>query len=408
MKTVSLSKIVGKGYTSFWNFKGRYRVVKGSRASKKSKTAALWVIYFMMKYPQANTLVIRKVFGTLRTSCYADLKWAIHRLGVDDLWEATISPLEMTYKPTGQKIYFRGLDDPLKLTSFAVDVGVLCWCWIEEFYEITSEEDFNYIDETIRGEMPEGLFKQITMTFNPWSELHFAKRRFFDIKDPNIFATTTNYLCNEWLDEADKLMFEDMKKNRPSRYRVAGLGEWGVAEGLIFDNYTVEDLTDKISEFDNVYHGLDFGYSADPTAYIKAHLDESRKIIYVFDEYYQLKLLTKDLAPILAERCKTDYVMCDSASPERIDELVFNGINARGVQKQAINFGIYWLLGYRIIIHKDCVNFIREISSYRWETDKFGNALPKPVGKDDHGIDALRYAFNAVMLQGEIKAGRRL
>lgn len=403
-----LSEIVGRGYTKFWNFKGRYRICKGSRASKKSKTAALWLISNIMKYPEANALVVRKTFTTMRTSVFTDLKWAIHRLGVDDKWHCTNNPLEMTYKPTGQKIYFRGLDDPLKITSISVDVGVLCWCWIEEFYEITKEEDFNFLDESIRGTVEPPLFKQITMTMNPWSEKHFAKRRFFDVVDDNILAMTTNYLCNEWLDEADRLLFEEMKKNRPSRYRVAGLGEWGIAEGLIFDNWHVEDLTDKIPQFDNVYNGLDFGYSADYTALIRAHLDNARKRIYVFDEYYTLKALTQQLVPILKEKCGRQYIMCDSASPERIDELALNGVLAVGVNKQEINFGIYWLLGYEIIIHKDCVNLIREMSSYCWEEDKFGNALPKPVGKDDHGIDALRYAFNTVMLQGELRAGKRL
>lgn len=406
-KVVKLSEVVGKGYSKFWNFKGRYRIAKGSRGSKKSKTAALWFISNIMKYPDANALVIRKTFNTLRTSVFTDLKWAIHKLGVDDYWNYTNSPLEMTYKPTGQKIYFRGLDDPLKITSISVDVGVLCWCWIEEFYEITKEEDFNFIDESIRGVVKPPLFKQITMTMNPWSEKHFAKRRFFDVADDNILAITTTYKCNEWLDEADLLMFEEMKKNRPSRYRVAGLGEWGIAEGLIFDNWHVEDLTDKIPQFDNVYNGLDFGYSADYTALIRAHLDKTNKKIYIFDEFYTLRSLTSQLVPVLKEKCGRQYIMCDSASPERIDELVLNGILAVSTNKTEINFGLNWLLDYQIIIHKDCVNLIREMSTYCWEEDKFGNQLPKPHGVDDHGIDALRYAFNAVMLTGNIKTMKR-
>ena len=147
---LSLQSIVGKGYAEFWHCKCRYRVVKGSRGSKKSKTTALWIVSNMMKYPEANTLVIRKTFRTLKDSCFTELKWAIHRLQVDDFWETKESPLEMTYKPTGQKIYFRGLDDPLKVTSISVDIGVLCWLWIEEAYEIMKEEDFDIIDESIR------------------------------------------------------------------------------------------------------------------------------------------------------------------------------------------------------------------------------------------------------------------
>ena len=212
-KKIYLPDVIGKGYKQFWNYKGRYRVVKGSRASKKSKTTALWYIYNMMKYQGANTLVVRKTFRTLKDSCFTELKWAVHRLCVDHLWEFKESPLEATYVPTGQKIYFRGLDDPLKVTSITVDVGNLCWMWIEEAYEIMSEDDFNMLDESIRGECPDPLFKQITLTFNPWNERHWLKKRFFDKADDDVLAMTTNYLCNEWLDKTDLNLFEKMKKN---------------------------------------------------------------------------------------------------------------------------------------------------------------------------------------------------
>ena len=206
-KVIRLPGVVGKGYATFWNFKGRYRVCKGSRASKKSKTTALNIIKRMMQYPEANTLVVRKVFRTLKDSCFTELKWAINRLGVQAYWEIKESPLEMTYVPTGQKIYFRGLDDPLKVTSITVEIGYLCWCWIEEAYEITNEDDFNKLDLSIRGEVPEGYFKQITMTFNPWSATSWLKARFFDTPDEDTFTKTTTWQCNEWLDEADRNIF---------------------------------------------------------------------------------------------------------------------------------------------------------------------------------------------------------
>ena len=132
-KRIRLPELVGKGYRDFWNFKGRYRVCKGSRASKKSRTAALFFIHAIMKYPGANLLVVRKVFRTIKDSCFSNLKWAINRLQVDSYWEIRESPLELTYTPTGQKILFRGLDDPLKITSIAVESGDLCWAWINKF-----------------------------------------------------------------------------------------------------------------------------------------------------------------------------------------------------------------------------------------------------------------------------------
>ena len=206
MTKISLNKVVGRGYKEFWNFKGRYRVAKGGRGSKKSTTTALNIIYRMMKYPLANTLVVRKVQDTQKDSTYAQLKWAANQLGVSHLWEFKLSPLEIRFTPTGQKILFRGLDDPLKITSITVDTGYLCWAWFEECYQITNEDDFDKVDMSIRGELPEGYFKQITLTFNPWNEKHWLKRRFFDDPNPNTLAITTNYTCNEFLGDDDRAL----------------------------------------------------------------------------------------------------------------------------------------------------------------------------------------------------------
>ena len=286
-----LPDIVGRGYGTFWNFKGRYRVCKGSRASKKSKTTALWYIVNMMKYPDSNLLVIRKVYRTLHDSCFTDLKWAINRLNVQAYWDVKESPLELTYRPTGQKILFRGLDDPLKVTSIAAEHGYLCWAWIEEAYEISSESDFSMIDESIRGAIPEetGLFKQITITFNPWNEHHWLKKRFFDEPDPDTLAMTTNYTCNEWLDAADRAVFEKMKTQNPRRYKVAGLGDWGIVDGLVFENWEEKlfdiDEVRQLSTVKSAF-GMDFGYTNDPSTLFCGLIDQANKILWVFDEMY--------------------------------------------------------------------------------------------------------------------------
>lgn len=264
---VWLPDVVGKNYAEFWKFKGRYRVVKGSRSSKKSVTMALWTVYNIMKYRQANMLVVRKTYRTIKDSCYAQLKWAIHRLGVDAYFNCKESPLEITYIPTGQKIFFRGLDDPLKVTSITVETGVLCFLWIEEAYEITKETDFDTLDESIRGTLPQGLFKSVTLTFNPWNDRHWLKKRFFDKEDSEVLAMTTNYTMNEFLDDSDRKMFERMKVENPRRYKVAGLGEWGVVDGLVFENWDeqafdwrqISAMPDVISAF-----GLDFGLTLAP------------------------------------------------------------------------------------------------------------------------------------------------
>lgn len=270
---VNLPDIIGKGYGEFWRCKKRYRVCKGSRASKKSKTTALNIIYKMMEYPLANTLIVRKTFNTLRDSCWSDLQWACNRLNVSHLWSFTQSPLGATYKPTGQQILFRGMDDPQKLASVTVPIGVLCWCWIEEAYEVENEEDFDKLDDTIRGEMPEGYYKQITITFNPWNESTWLKKRFFDADNEQVYAFTTNYQCNEWLDEADLQRFEEMRINNPTRYKVAGLGDWGLEGGAVFEewrdipqHYKDRIGTHVIEPFEiprewRIYRGFDFGYA---------------------------------------------------------------------------------------------------------------------------------------------------
>jgi phage terminase large subunit len=235
---VYLPDIIGGGYASFWNTKKFFRVVKGGRASKKSTTAAMWYIYNMMKYELSNTVVVRKVYNTHKNSTFAELKKAARRLKVRHLWKFTESPLECTYLPTGQKILFYGFDDPTKLTSMTVDVGYLCWVWFEEIFEIDNEEDFNTFVEGVRGALPEPLFKQITLTYNPWIMTHWTKPRFWDGPCPeDTFRDTTTHKDNEFLDEADHKRIEDLQKTNPERYKVVGLGDYGLPGGTYFEEF---------------------------------------------------------------------------------------------------------------------------------------------------------------------------
>lgn len=408
---INLPQIIGKGYKSFWNFKGRYKVVKGSRASKKSKTTALWIIYNMMKYKNANTLVVRKVFRTLKDSCYSDLRWAINRFQVQGYWELKESPLEMTYKPTGQKILFRGFDDPLKITSISVSVGSLCWCWVEEAYELTDETAFNMLDESIRGIVEEPLFKQIIISFNPWNERHWLKGRFFDREDENILALTTNYLCNEWLDEADKKLFEDMKKNNPRRYQVAGLGNWGIVDGLVYENWQElefdwREILNKRQKAKAVF-GLDFGYTNDPAAFFCGILDLEQKEIYVFDEIYQKGMQNTAIYNAVEKLgFKKEIIVADSAEPKSIDHLKGLGlyrIKASKKGKDSINAGIQFIQDFKIFIHPRCVNFLTEISNYAWDKDRFGKAVNNPIDDFNHLMDAMRYALEDYMRNNSVR-----
>lgn len=395
---INLAKKIGKGYKTFWNFKGRYRVVKGSRGSKKSTTEAMWIIYNMMKYPLANTLVLRRVFNTHKDSTWAQLKWAVNNLEVSHLWNFSKSPLEATYIPTGQKILFRGLDDPMSITSITVEKGFLCWCWVEEAFQVMNEDDFNKIDLSIRGELPREYFKQITFTFNPWSEKHWLKKRFFDVEDEDILALTTNYTCNEWLGEDDIRTFEKMKINNPRRYKIEGLGEWGIAEGLIYENFEVLEFdVQEISKRPGVISlfGLDFGYTNDPTAFIALLVDDKEKIIYIFDEIYKKSLTNDEIYKEISYKgYNKEKIVADSAEPKSITELRRLGLRrCRPAKKgkDSILFGIQKIQNYKIYVHPRCENTQIELNNYVWD-NKDGQIINKPIDDYNHLMDAMRYA----------------
>lgn len=395
---INIAKKIGKGYKTFWNFKGRYRVIKGSRGSKKSTTVSQWIIYNMMKYPLANTLVVRRVFNTHKDSTWTQLKWAANNLGVSQYWNFSKSPLEATFIPTGQKILFRGLDDPMSITSITVEKGFLCWCWFEEAFQINNEDDFNKVDMSIRGELPAGYFKQITLTFNPWSEKHWIKKRFFDNPDENTLALTTTYKCNEWLGEDDIKLFESIKKNNPRRYKVEGLGEWGIAEGLVFENFEeLEFDKEEISKRPgvNAYFGLDFGYTNDPTAFIALFVDSPNNAIYIFDEIYKKALTNKDIYnEIQYKGYSKEKIVADSAEPKSISELRRLGLRrCRPAKKgkDSIIYGIQKIQNYKIYVHPCCENTIVELNNYVWD-NKNGQIINKPIDDYNHLMDAMRYA----------------
>lgn len=409
MTMVSLKKVVGAGYKEYWNYKGRYRVCKGGRGSKKSTTTALNIIYRMMKYPLANTLVVRKVQDTQKDSTYAQLKWAANQLQVSHLWDFIKSPLEIRYRPTGQKILFRGLDDPLKITSITVDTGFLCWCWMEEAFQIMNEDDFDKIDMSIRGELPEGYFKQISVTFNPWSEKHWLKQRFFDVPNENTLAITTNYQCNEFLGDDDRKLFEWMKKNKPKRYRVEGLGDWGVAEGSVFENWQEREFDwREIVQRNGIEsaYGLDFGYSVDPTAFVAVLVDKENRELFIYDEHYQKAMLNNQIAEMIKYKgYNKERIIADSAEPKSIEEIRRQGISritpaVKG--KDSILNGIQLLQQFTIYVHPKCINMIVELSNYVWDTDKSGQLVNKPIDDYNHLIDALRYAVLALQTKRDV------
>lgn len=415
MKTTSLIKVdlpstIGIGYGAFWRSRNFYRVVKGSRGSKKSKTTALNFIVRLLKYPWANLLVIRRYSNTNKQSTYTDFKWACNQLKVSHLFKFNESLPEITVKATGQKILFRGLDDELKITSITVDVGALCWAWFEEAYQIETEDKFSTVVESIRGTLDvPGFFKQITVTFNPWSERHWLKRVFFDeeTKRADTFSGTTTFRVNEWLDDVDKRRYEDLYKTNPRRSRIVCDGEWGVAEGLVFDNFEVVDfdVEKTIQRVKETSVGMDFGFTQDPTTLICVAVDLANKELWLYNEHYQKAMLTDDIVKMIKDKnMYKSYIAADSAEKRLIAEIKSKGVSGilpslKG--KGSIMQGIQFMQGFKIYIHPSCEHTIEEFNTYTFKQDKEGNWLNEPIDKNNHIIDALRYALEKYHIKKE-------
>lgn len=416
---ISLSKAIGRGYNRFYHSKNFYRVVKGGRGSKKSKNTAIIYIHDILKHEWANLLVVRRYSNTNKQSTYTDLKWAANRLGVSHLFKFNESLPEITVIKTGQKILFRGLDDPLKITSITVDKGILSWLWCEEAYQIESEEKFDTLVESIRGKTDdESFYKQVTITFNPWSERHWLKSAFFDeeTKKKDVFSDTTTYKDNEWLDQQDIDRYEDLWRTNPRRAAVVANGDWGVVEGLVFENFEVMDFDpiQKIKEVNETTAGMDFGFTHDPTTLVRSVVDLKNKELWIYGESYQHGALTKDIMQMITEAgLKESYIAADSAEKRLIAELRSKGarritgsIKGPGSVKTGINF----MKEFKIYIHPSCEHTIEEFDTYMWQQDKDGKWLNEPIDDNNHIIDALRYSLEKYHLdkpQKDIKKNIR-
>jgi len=398
---IKANELVSPAYKDLFTSKERYIVYKGSRGSGKSAGIALSIIYKIITEPYVNWLVIRQFQTTHKDSTFANIKWAVHHLGLDQLFKFTVSPLQVTYTPTGQKIYFRGNDDPLKITSIKADVGYLCRVFWEEAYELKSVDDFNTVEESIRGELPQGGYYQTIVAFNPWSEKHWLKAEFFDdlTKRSRSVAHTTTYKDNEHLDEGYIAALEEMRVRNPTRARVAVDGEWGVAEGLVFEGlFELEEFDYRKIQGRHVM-GLDFGFTHDPTAFVKAIVKDHD--IYVYDGFYEQGLLNEPMARMIARHGGIgSKIYADSAEPRTIAELNSRGLKnvvpvgkGRDSNTQRYEF----MKNYHYHIHPSVHWLDEEMQTKVYKKDKFGKTLNEPEDGDDHMIQALGYALEPVI-----------
>ena len=391
--TVKFNKIFKPVHES----KKRYVIMKGSAGSGKSVDTAQQYILRLMQDKGRNLVCVRKSDITNRDSTFAELESAINRMGVSAAWRVTQSPLSFTCI-NGNKIIFRGVNDNKqreKLKSITFAQGKLTDVWIEEATELV-QQDLEIIDDRLRGELPEGLFYQIKMTFNPVSSSHWIKRVFFDREDKNVLTHQSTYLDNRFCDDAYRARMLRRKEVDPEGYRIYGLGEWGETGGLIFSNYIVEEFDTRQSRFDDMAIGQDFGYNHANAILTLGYKDGD---IYICNEIYVHEKDTEEIIANAENRLQKDLTMwCDSAEPDRIKMWRRAGYKARAVVKNpnSIQAQIDWLKGRKIHIHPSCVNTYKEIQQWRWRLDEKSNLYTdEPVNAFDDAMAALRYGIES-------------
>ena len=366
-----------------------------------------------------NYLICRQVARTIRSSVFMQVSRVITELELKDAFKINKDDATITCRANGYMAFFAGLDDVEKLKSIVPAKGVITDIWIEEATE-TERSDVMDLYKRQRGG-DEGTPKRMTISFNPILQSHWIYKEWFEglawaddqteHQSAELSILKTTYKDNKFLTKQDRYDLENEKDKY--RYAVYTLGNWGILGHIIFEPYDEErgigwrvaDLSGMLDQFTNHRNGLDFGYSSDPSALWKAHYDKAHKTIYVYKELYERGLTNDRLAESLKSLIDSELVVCDSAEPKSIAELKGYGISATASKKgkDSVLHGIQWLQGQTIVIDKNCVNTKMEISTYHWLEDAGGNALPKPVGTNDHLIAAGRYAHETDMVEGTIE-----
>lgn len=378
----------------------RYIVMKGSAGSGKSVDTAQHYILRLMSDPGRNLLCVRKSDVTNRDSTFAELQGAIFRMfgeSYKKYWYINSSDMRLECIANHNQIFFRGVNDEKqreKLKSIAVKRGKLTDVWIEEATELT-QSDFEIIDDRLRGELPEGQFYQIRLTFNPVSSSHWIKKHFFDRADPDVFTHHSTYKDNRFIDDAYYRRMERRKEVDPDGYRIYGRGEWGEVGGLILTNYVVEDFDTSPERFDYMVNSQDFGYNhADCIGEVGFKDGE----LYLCREIYEFEKDTGELIDLANKRGfnKALTMWCDSAEPDRIKMWRKAGYKAKGVKKElnSVRAQIDYLKLHKIHIHHNCTNTIKEIQQWKWKkNEKTNEYLDEPVNFFDDAMAMLRYSI---------------
>lgn len=375
----------------------------GGRGSTKSSFFSLEIILGLLRDPLASAIIYRKVANTIKDSVFSQMIWAIDTLGLNGYFRIRKSPFEITYKPTGQRIMFRGADDPLKSKSIKLTYGYFKYLWFEELTEFYGMEEVR----TIQQSVIRGVDKAFTFySYNPprsmqnWTNEESLK------KVPNRLVHHSTYLDvpPEWLGNAFIERAESLKISNERAYRNEYLGEITGMGGQVFDNLKLDPITDEqIQSFDKCYNGLDFGFAVDPDAFVRCYYDKRTTDLFIFDEFYSAQTTADRLAEEIKKRAGREIVTCDSADPRMIDEMRRRGIQAVGARKGpgSVEHGMRWLQErHAIVIDKQrCPNAAREYGGYEYPQDKNGNFLAAYPDANNHILDGTRYAVQDIATQ---------
>lgn len=377
-------------------------VEKGGRGSTKSSFLSLEIVSLIKNTPQIHALCCRKVGNTLRDSVYSQILWAIDVLGLNKEFECTKSPLEITYKPTGQKIYFRGADDPIKLKSIKPQFGYIGVLWFEELDQFAGDEECRNIQQSvIRGGDEAYIFK----SFNPPKTKNNWANQYCEQPKENRFVTHSDYLSvpKRWLGKAFLDEAEYLKEINPTAYEHEYLGIPNGNGGMVFENVLAETITEQqIASFDRVLNGVDWGYYPDPWAFNRMHYDVARRTLYIFDELTAYKKGNRETADLLLGQGMTreDRITADSAEPKSVADYQKFGLRCFGAVKGpgSVEYSMKWLQSLvKIIIDPArCPETYKEFTGYEYERTKDGEIISGYPDKDNHHIDAVRYATENV------------
>lgn len=410
MTTFKLSKIVSPAFIEPHHAikAGAHNqlILKGGRGSAKSSYASVEGILLIVKHSEIHGVVMRKVSNTLRTTVYAQYVWTITVLGLYDKFKCTVQPMEITYRPTGQKIMFFGADDPGKIKSIKVPFGYIGYLHLEELDQFSGEDEVRSIEQSVlRG----GPLAFEIKSFNPPRTKDNWANKYCLMDKPGQLIHTSTYLTTptEWLGQRFVDDAEFLKEINPSAYEHEYLGIPTGNGGMVFENVRAEYITDEqISTFDRLYYGVDWGWYPDPWAFNGMYYSASQRILYIFDEARENKMNNLKTAEIVKQHMpKGESVCCDSAEPKSVNDYRGEGITALGAIKGpgSVEYSHKWLQGLTAIIidYRRCPHTYKEFSEYEYERNKDGDIISGYPDKNNHHIDAVRYAMERVWKRNE-------